>query len=122
LPKELLDGVKSGMEALGLFALVSIGGDGSLTIAQQLHEHGIPLVGVPKTIDNDLAGTLLTFGFDSAVACATMPSTVCTRPPKAMIASWSSKSWAVMPVGFAALRWRRRRRGRDSHPRDPLRL
>jgi 6-phosphofructokinase 1 len=71
LPKELLDGVKSGMEALGLFALVSIGGDGSLTIAQQLHEHGIPLVGVPKTIDNDLAGTLLTFGFDSAVACAT---------------------------------------------------
>jgi 6-phosphofructokinase 1 len=71
LPAELLDGVKSGMEALGLFALVSIGGDGSLTIAQQLHEHGVPLVGVPKTIDNDLAGTLMTFGFDSAVACAT---------------------------------------------------
>src|SRR5262245_5859442 len=71
LPKELLDGVKHGMEALGIFALVSIGGDGSLTIAQQLHEHGLPLVGVPKTIDNDLAGTLWTFGFDSAVACAT---------------------------------------------------
>jgi 6-phosphofructokinase len=59
------------MEALGLFALVSIGGDGSLTIAQQLHEHGIPLVGVPKTIDNDLEGTIMTFVFDSAVACAT---------------------------------------------------
>lgn len=71
LPKELLDGVKAGMEALGIFALVSIGGDGSLTIAQQMHEHGVPLVGVPKTIDNDLAGTILTFGFDSAVACAT---------------------------------------------------
>jgi 6-phosphofructokinase 1 len=71
LPPELLDGVKQGMEALGLFALVSIGGDGSLTIAQELHQHGIPLVGVPKTIDNDLAGTLMTFGFDSAVACAT---------------------------------------------------
>src|SRR5207344_122752 len=71
LPRELLDGVKAGMEALGLFALVSIGGDGSLTIAQQMHEHGVPLVGVPKTIDNDLAGTLMTFGFDSAVACAT---------------------------------------------------
>jgi phosphofructokinase-like protein len=71
LPKELLDGVNAGMEALGIFALVSIGGDGSLTIAQQLHEHGVPLVGVPKTIDNDLAGTILTFGFDSAVACAT---------------------------------------------------
>ena len=71
LPKELLDGVKAGMDALGLIALVSIGGDGSLTIAQQLHEHGIPLVGVPKTIDNDLSGTAMTFGFDSAVACAT---------------------------------------------------
>ena len=51
--------------------LVSIGGDGSLSIAQQFHEHGIPIIGVPKTIDNDLAGTLMTFGFDSAVACAT---------------------------------------------------
>jgi 6-phosphofructokinase 1 len=51
--------------------LVSVGGDGSLTIAQQMHEHGIPIVGVPKTIDNDLAATTFTFGFDSAVACAT---------------------------------------------------
>jgi 6-phosphofructokinase 1 len=71
LPKELLDGVKAGMEALGLFALVSIGGDGSLSVAQQLFEYGIPVVGVPKTIDNDLEGTLFTFGFDSAVSCAT---------------------------------------------------
>ena len=71
LPKELLEGVQAGMKALGLRALVSIGGDGSLTIAQQLHEHGIPVVGVPKTIDNDLAGTIMTFGFDSAVTCAT---------------------------------------------------
>src|SRR5262249_23564905 len=44
---------------------------GTLSIAQQLFEHGIPIVGVPKTIDNDLEGTLFTFGFDSAVACAT---------------------------------------------------
>jgi 6-phosphofructokinase 1 len=71
LPKELLEGVKTGMDALGLFALVSIGGDGSLSIAQQLFEYGIPIVGVPKTIDNDLEGTLFTFGFDSAVSCAT---------------------------------------------------
>lgn len=71
LPAELLSGVRTGMDVLGLSALVSIGGDGSLTIAQQMHEHGIPLVGVPKTIDNDLAGTVMTFGFDSAVACAT---------------------------------------------------
>jgi 6-phosphofructokinase 1 len=59
------------MGKLGLSALVSIGGDGSLSIAQQMHEYGIPIVGVPKTIDNDLEGTLWTFGFDSAVACAT---------------------------------------------------
>jgi ATP-dependent phosphofructokinase / diphosphate-dependent phosphofructokinase len=71
LPQELIDGVKAGMQKLGLMALVTIGGDGSLSIAQQMHERGIPLVGVPKTIDNDLEGTMMTFGFDSAVACAT---------------------------------------------------
>lgn len=71
LPTELLDETKRGCEQLGLIGLVSIGGDGSLTIAQQLFEHGIPIVGVPKTIDNDLAATMMTFGFDSAVACAT---------------------------------------------------
>src|SRR6187402_2600942 len=71
LPVELLDETKRGCEQLGLSGLVSIGGDGSLSIAQQMFEHGIPIVGVPKTIDNDLEGTLFTFGFDSAVACAT---------------------------------------------------
>ena len=71
LPVELLDETKRGCEQLGLIGLVSIGGDGSLSIAQQLYEHGIPVVGVPKTIDNDLAATVMTFGFDSAVACAT---------------------------------------------------
>jgi len=71
LPRELIDGVKSGLQALDVHALVCIGGDGTLSIAQQLFEGGVPLVGVPKTIDNDLEGTALTFGFDSAVACAT---------------------------------------------------
>ena len=71
LPVSLLEETKSGMEKLGVSALVSIGGDGSLSIARQMHDHGIPIVGVPKTIDNDLDGTLFTFGFDSAVACAT---------------------------------------------------
>jgi 6-phosphofructokinase len=51
--------------------LICVGGDGSLAIAQQLFEHGIPVVGVPKTIDNDLGATAFTFGFDSAVAAAT---------------------------------------------------
>ena len=71
LPAAVLEAAKCGVEALGLDALIAIGGDGSLTIAQQLFEHGLPIVAVPKTIDNDLAATVMTFGFDSAVACAT---------------------------------------------------
>jgi len=71
LPKELLERTQQGMEKLGIKALVSVGGDGSLSIAHQMHLFGIPIVGVPKTIDNDLAATTTTFGFDSAVACAT---------------------------------------------------
>ena len=54
-----------------LRALVVIGGDGSLSIAQGLFEKGMPVVGVPKTIDNDLSGTDVTFGFATAVANAT---------------------------------------------------
>jgi len=54
-----------------LDALIAVGGDGSLTIANQLFEQGLRVVGVPKTIDNDLASTLLTFGLDSAVSFAT---------------------------------------------------
>lgn len=71
LPMQLMEDTKQGMEDLGISALISVGGDGSLTIAQQMHECGIPIVGVPKTIDNDLAATTTTFGFDSALACAT---------------------------------------------------
>ena len=54
-----------------LDALVSVGGDGSLTIANALHEKGLRVVGVPKTIDNDLDKTFTTFGFDTAVGFAT---------------------------------------------------
>jgi phosphofructokinase-like protein len=52
-------------------ALVSVGGDGSLTIANALHQKGLRVVGLPKTIDNDLDKTMTTFGFDSAVTFAT---------------------------------------------------
>lgn len=68
---ELLAGVKNTIEQLSIDGLVCIGGDGSLAVAQQFHEYGIPVVGVPKTIDNDLSATAFTFGFDSAVECAT---------------------------------------------------
>ena len=56
----------------GLDALVAIGGEDTLGVAAKLHaEHGFPVVGVPKTIDNDLAATDYTFGFDTAVFIAT---------------------------------------------------
>jgi len=55
----------------GIDALVSVGGDGSLTIANELHRKGLRVVGVPKTIDNDLDKTFTTFGFDTAVSFAT---------------------------------------------------
>ena len=55
----------------GIEALIAIGGDGSLTIANELHKRGLRVIGVPKTIDNDLSGTDVTFGFDSAVSFAT---------------------------------------------------
>jgi 6-phosphofructokinase 1 len=71
LDPALLEEVATTIRQLSVCGLICVGGDGSLTIAQQLHEHGIPVVGVPKTIDNDLGATAFTFGFDSAVACAT---------------------------------------------------
>ena len=55
----------------GLDALVCIGGDGTLAISYEFYKKGIPLVGVPKTIDNDIVGTTSCFGFDTAVSFAT---------------------------------------------------
>ena len=55
---------------LGIDAMITIGGDGTLAIAQRLHERGMKIIGVPKTIDNDVSGTVTTFGFDTAVNTA----------------------------------------------------
>lgn len=57
--------------SLKLQGLIAIGGDGTLSISKQLHSMGLPIVGVPKTIDNDLSATVITFGFDTAVSTAT---------------------------------------------------
>ena len=59
------------IKKLDVRCLVCIGGDGTLGIAHRLFEDGVPIVGLPKTIDNDLRGTDVTFGFDSAVSIAT---------------------------------------------------
>lgn len=69
IQRDSLEKAKRTLEELQIEALVCVGGDGSLTTALQLHEAGVPVVGVPKTIDNDLEATAMTFGFDSAVAC-----------------------------------------------------
>ena len=59
------------MDKFGMDALIVIGGDGTQTIARDLGRMGIPVVGVPKTIDNDLSATEVTFGFDTALHVAT---------------------------------------------------
>lgn len=61
----------SNLDKLGLEGLIVIGGDGSLAIGQELSEKGANIIGVPKTIDNDLPGTDRTFGFNTAVTTAT---------------------------------------------------
>lgn len=59
------------IEEHGLEALVCIGGDGTMAVSQKISKKSIPVVGIPKTIDNDLFGTDVTFGFDSALTTAT---------------------------------------------------
>jgi 6-phosphofructokinase 1 len=66
-----LDRVEAGLKQHGVEALIAIGGEDTLGVAAKLHEHGVPVIGVPKTIDNDLSGTDYTFGFDTAVTIAT---------------------------------------------------
>ncbi|MFC0849695.1 MULTISPECIES: 6-phosphofructokinase [Streptomyces] len=73
-PAHLRDGVeraKGHVAELGLDAIIPIGGEGTLKAAHLLSEAGLPIVGVPKTIDNDIASTDVTFGFDTAVGVAT---------------------------------------------------
>lgn len=68
VPPEIVAKAKRTMDQLDIRALIVVGGDGSLTTALQLYREGWPIIGVPKTIDNDLSATAFTFGFDSAVS------------------------------------------------------
>jgi ATP-dependent phosphofructokinase / diphosphate-dependent phosphofructokinase len=63
--------IRKNLQDLGVDALIAIGGEDTLGVATKLHEIGVNVVGVPKTIDNDLSGTDYTFGFDTAVNIAT---------------------------------------------------
>lgn len=68
---DVSDEIIKGIERLHLDALLILGGDGTLHSAHQLYLKGAPIIGVPKTIDNDIGGTEATFGFDTAVTTAT---------------------------------------------------
>jgi 6-phosphofructokinase 1 len=68
VPKEIVDKAKTTLKHLEIGALIVVGGDGSLTTGLQLYRLGVPVIGVPKTIDNDIQATAMSFGFDSAVA------------------------------------------------------
>jgi len=68
IPSEIMDQAKATLKKLDVQGLIVIGGDGSLTTALQMSNEDFNIVGVPKTIDNDLQATSMTFGFDSAVS------------------------------------------------------
>jgi len=69
--KDGVERIRRNLQNLGVDALIAIGGEDTLGVATKLHEAGVNIVGVPKTIDNDLNGTDYTFGFDTAVGIAT---------------------------------------------------
>src|SRR5512139_2768123 len=68
---DVSDEIVKGIQRLKMDALLVLGGDGTLRIAHELYQKGAPVIGVPKTIDNDIGGTEATFGFDTAVSIAT---------------------------------------------------
>jgi ATP-dependent phosphofructokinase / diphosphate-dependent phosphofructokinase len=68
---DVSDKVVAAINKLELDAVIVIGGDGTLRVSQELLAKGVPVVGVPKTIDNDVGGTEMTFGFDTAMTTAT---------------------------------------------------
>ena len=68
---ENIQKLRDNLKRFGIDGIVAIGGDDTLGVALKLHEEGIPVVGVPKTIDNDLNGTDYTFGFDTAISIVT---------------------------------------------------
>jgi 6-phosphofructokinase 1 len=123
-PFAIEDGVqriKHNLQNLGVDALIAIGGEDTLGVATQLHEAGVNVVGVPKTIDNDLSGTDYTFGFDTAVNIATEAidrlHTTAESHHRVLIVEVMGRhaGWIALHAGMA---------GRSQHhpdPRDPVR-
>ena len=90
-----------------LEALICVGGGGTAKNAWRLAQQGINVVCLPKTIDNDVSGTDVTFASIPPSISPPKPSTACTQRRTAIIASLSSRSWGTIPAGWLwALDWR----------------
>ncbi len=106
--QDVTDRCVANINANGLDALVVIGGDGTMTVASSFVEQGVNCVGVPKTIDNDLVGTDVTFGFGSAVATATEAldkvHTTAASHHRAMVVEVMGRNagWIALYAGIAS--------------------
>src|SRR5581483_9127553 len=100
--------IPQNLKRLGVDALIVLGGDGSMTVANKLSKMGLKIVGVPKTIDNDLMGTDQTFGYDTAVSIATEAidrlHTVAASHHRVMIVEVMGRyaGWLALGAGMAA--------------------
>ncbi|MEV7023134.1 6-phosphofructokinase [Kitasatospora sp. NPDC093558] len=110
-PSHLRDGVeraKKYCQDLGLDAVIPIGGEGTLKAAKLMSDAGLPIVGVPKTIDNDIAATDVTFGFDTAVSVATEAldrlKTTAESHQRVMVVEVMGRhtGWIALNAGMAA--------------------
>ena len=116
-----LERVRTTLADENIDALIAIGGEDTLGVAHRLAGDGIRVVGVPKTIDNDLSATEMTFGFDTAVQTATDAidrlHTTAESHDRVMVVEVMGRH-----AGWIALHsWARRRRERDPHPRAAVR-
>jgi 6-phosphofructokinase 1 len=99
--------ISQNLDRLGIEALVVLGGDGSMTVADKLSRMGVQIIGVPKTIDNDLVGTDQTFGYDTAVSIATEAidrlHTVAASHHRVMIVEVMGRyaGWLALGAGMA---------------------
>ena len=107
------------MAEMKLDCLLCLGGNGTHKTANLLSEEGLNIIGLPKTIDNDIFGTDVTFGFHSAMEIATeaIDRVHTTAGSHSRCMWWSS--WATRPAG-SPLRGHRRRGGHHPHSRAPL--
>ncbi|MEV4257402.1 6-phosphofructokinase [Spirillospora sp. NPDC049652] len=103
-----IERIQDNLAGLGVDALIAIGGEDTLGVASRLYEHGVNVVGVPKTIDNDLNATDYTFGFDTAVNIATEAidrlHTTAESHHRALICEVMGRhaGWIALHAGMAA--------------------